>query len=490
MGKGFNLADVLGEAAKLDTGIDGREQIEYIDIDLIDPDPDNFYELSDIDGLAANIELVGLQQPLRVRENPSDSSRYIVVSGHRRREALKLLVREGKETYRHVACIREAEVKSVALRELRLIYANSDTRTMTAAEIAKQAERVEALLYQLKEEGVEFPGRMRDHVAEACKVSKSKLSRLKVIRENLDEALMPYWERGELPESVAYAFAQNPNEIQQLIMKHSDVTKLTEWGVNNRVDDIKTLSKRTCKKSESGECTHCEEIYAYLHDGSYSYKPCKYNKCCSSCDKLSSCKHACPYFADRAKKLKEEKREAKRQEKLAQEERNLLKIRKIEELWTRFGFAREQANKSVKDTFEALDKNYYPALEQKHIDKEYCRDDFTPDSYLPYGYVRLPELVPVIKAAEFFNCSADYLLGLTDELRPTSEPAPAEALSWNSGLPPKTGYYAAVFNCDGYKMQKLAWFNTCLGKFYFDKSCGHSIEAECIGWYPIPQDEE
>ena len=44
-----------------------REQIEYIDIDRIDDDPRNFYELSGLDELAANIELLGLQQPIRVR---------------------------------------------------------------------------------------------------------------------------------------------------------------------------------------------------------------------------------------------------------------------------------------------------------------------------------------------------------------------------------------------------------------------------------------
>ena len=57
---GFDLAAVLGNVPTLDT--DGtREQIEYIDIDQIDDDPRNFYELSGLDELAANIELIGLQ---------------------------------------------------------------------------------------------------------------------------------------------------------------------------------------------------------------------------------------------------------------------------------------------------------------------------------------------------------------------------------------------------------------------------------------------
>lgn len=65
--KGFDLAAALGDVSKLDTGIEGREQIEYIEIDHIRPDERNFYELSGIEELSANIEFAGLQQPLRVR---------------------------------------------------------------------------------------------------------------------------------------------------------------------------------------------------------------------------------------------------------------------------------------------------------------------------------------------------------------------------------------------------------------------------------------
>lgn len=85
--------------------------------------------------------------------------------------------------------MERGEGVSPAMAELRLIYANADTRQLSSADIVKQAERVETLLYQLKEEGVAFPGRMRDHVAQACKISKSKLARLKVIQENL----IPLW---------------------------------------------------------------------------------------------------------------------------------------------------------------------------------------------------------------------------------------------------------------------------------------------------------
>ena len=188
-----------------------REQSVYIDIDKLVSDERNFYELSDIDGLVRNIELIGLQQPIRVREV---DGMYRIVSGHRRRAALQKLVDEGKEQFREVHCIVETVECSEAMQELRLIYANSDTRRMSPAEIDRQAQRIEAILLRMKEEGYQFEGRMRDHVAEICKVSKSKLSRLKVIREKLHPMLMADWEEGRLSEAVAYRIAQEPERIQ------------------------------------------------------------------------------------------------------------------------------------------------------------------------------------------------------------------------------------------------------------------------------------
>ena len=172
-----NLGELLKDVPKFDTG---REQIEYIRLDLIDEDPNNFYQLSGIDELAANIELCGLQQPIRVRPIP-ESDRYMIVSGHRRRKAVEMLAQDDPERWAEVPCIIEQDAASPALQQLRLIYANANTRKMTPAEVSAQAEQVEKLLYQLKEEGYEFPGRMRDHVAEAVGASKSKLARLKEI---------------------------------------------------------------------------------------------------------------------------------------------------------------------------------------------------------------------------------------------------------------------------------------------------------------------
>lgn len=217
----FDITSVLKGVSGPDTG---KEQIEYIPVDQIDPDPNNFYSLEELDELAGNIELIGLQQPIRVR--PGEDGRFIVVSGHRRRAAILMIRDGGNEMFRDgVPCIVDRGEESPAMRELRLIYANASTRVMGPAEISKQAERTEMLLYQLKEEGIiEFPGRMRDHVAEACRISKTKLARLHAIRHNLVPELLEEFDAGNLNESVAYRMSQEHRLVQQELYEKAGIS--------------------------------------------------------------------------------------------------------------------------------------------------------------------------------------------------------------------------------------------------------------------------
>lgn len=501
---GFDLASILGDVSKLDTGLqpDGREQIEYIDLSLIDPDPNNFYEMTDIEELAANIELLGLQQPLRVRPNPDKPERLIIVSGHRRRAALELLVGEGKSQFAQAPCIREAGDQSAALQELRLIYANSDTRKLTSAELSKQAERVEALLYQLKEEGMDFPGRMRDHVAEACKVSKSKLARLKVIREKLDKPFYQLYEKGTIAESVAYALAQQPLEIQRAVHDYKCTGKngakhLREWQVESVAETYKGITGQKCKMG--GQCIHAGNLLEKIYDDTNSYKPCEYRKCCNECERLSSCKSACPKLKDKVQKLKADKKAAAQQEKLAKEEKERPDIEQITRLWVRFGEARAAAGKSVKQIMDAADSYYAPNDDKLYRNLENGLEKITPSTRLPYSYnFFVPDARRLVAIADCLGCSLDYLFCRTDEPRckaaAPDASAPVPAAAWSTGKPPMSGAYVV----------KLAWgedpddiIQTFLDydcyngvwSFEFGEPLDTSV-ADVIGWMKLPEDEE
>lgn len=234
----FDITSVLKDVSGPDTG---KEQIEYIDLDKLDQDENNFYSLDGLDELAANIELIGLQQPLRVRPG-SEKGRYIIVSGHRRKAAC-MMIRDGGSAMfdQGVACIVDRGEASEALRELRLIYANSSTRVMSPAELSKQAERVTQLLYELKEQGMEFPGRMRDHVAEACRVSRTKLARLHAIRKNLIPELLFNFDHGYIGETVAYRISQEDKKTQRALMHDHGamLQNLTSDGVERAISRVK-----------------------------------------------------------------------------------------------------------------------------------------------------------------------------------------------------------------------------------------------------------
>lgn len=470
--KGFDLASVLSDVSIPDTG---REQIEYIDLARIISDGNNFYSLDGIEDLAANIETVGLQQPLRVRRSGAD---YIIVSGHRRAAAIRLLVKDGRSDLAAVPCIVESGEMSPAMRELRLIYANADTRKMTAADVSRQAERVEALLYQLKEEGYEFPGRMRDHVAEACKVSKTKLARLKVIRENLAGVFLDSWENGSLSESVAYAIAQGGADRQDKLLKYRlgkrKVGSLTEFDVKVFYGNVDDLEKRVCRET-GGACGFVDgALLQYAKMPGY-YCPCT-DRCCAECCKLADCAESCPEAAGAKAEKVAQRAEAEAASEARREEARLRK--NAERLawrgqWLRAGEAMERAGISTEELIDKLPFDVDKEKLNAYLDgtaenvEEALLDDFD-------------EVGDAVRLADFLHTSVDFLLGREGCDAPG---APA----WRCGEPPAGGTYWAKFDLDGVTFKRDAYYRTDTKTWSFPH--GARIEAACVAWYPLPDDE-
>lgn len=425
----FDLGELLKDVSKSDT----REQIEYIKLDLIDADEQNFYELSDVESLANNIATIGLQQPLRVRPHPTAEGRYMAVSGHRRRAALQLLVQEEPERWEDVACIVDRDIVSPALQQLRLIFGNANTRKMSSADLSEQAAQVEKLLYQLKEDGYEFPGRMRDHVAQVVQTSKTKLAKLKMIRDNLAPCWQPDYKKDALGESSAYELSRMSLGWQNLLFEEKKRT-----GANIRwlyADDVKKFAERCaaivdcpCSETDDGVCVNQErkmrkaavvERYCVFHC----------NKCCADCPNLASCKNACPKLKDKVAKIKAEAKEKRRQEQIEQAERDRPAIEQLKDLWYRFGVARNQAQQSVEAVYGAASMYYVASDDKKMEGLEGLWADFTPNITLPFGYsFHLSDARKLIAVADLLGCSLDYLFCRTD-IREVAQEAPTEKMS-------------------------------------------------------------
>ena len=486
----FDLGELLKGVSNPDTG---REQIEYIPLTLIDKDPNNFYRLSDIGQLADNIATCGLQQPIRVRaQTGADTQgRYVIVSGHRRREALTILAKDEPERWGEVPCIVERDNVSPALQQLRLIYANANTRTMSSSELSEQVAQVEKLLYELKEEGYDFPGRMRDHVAQAVNASQTKLARLKMIREKLAKCWQTYYKKNVLNESTAYELARLSADDQRYIFdaQKADATNvryLYAETVKIYAKRLAEIRKLKCKKADGIPCRNAEKKReATLGKDRWCDSPC--GKCCSVCRDLGTCKRACPHLAEQIQQIKADMKEASRQAKLEREERDRPAIEQLKELWCRFGYLRKQNGISVEDAYRAMGKHFHSRTTQAVEAYEAGTGGIHANSEPPYGYDRYA-INEMIAAADLFHCSVDYLLGRTDNPYFEKDAEVSESDTWQTGDPHEIGSYAVMARyCKGGRacLTEMTWD----GDTWIDEDMEiGGLGIEILQWIELPED--
>lgn len=490
----FDLGELL-KGAVPNSGTT-EEQIEYIDIHLIDGDKNNFYALSDVEALAANIETVGLQQPLRVRTSETDPLRVQIISGHRRKAALDKLVQDGNEKFRRVPVIREQVSGSAALQKLKLIFANSDTRKISSADLAKQVKEVEDCLVQLREEGFDFPGRMRDHVAEVCKVSRTKLANLKVIREHLIEDAKPAWNSGDLSEDAALKLARLPEEIQKRIVasnkkrNNGRVRWLYAGTIEAQAKRYDEVEKIQCQLYGC-ECTNRDNKKAYLESQGDNYYGSCHRSCCSGCDRLTSCKFVCPLLSSEVRAAKEQKKMDNAKAKAEREERERPDRELLELFWNRFKEAREQAGVSIESIFgpECWDTTYPSVYIRNFQELEGGKISASRETpFYQYGG-QLYHAKQLLQLAKFLDCSLDYLFCRTDEPNPAQVKmeVPADKPTWRTDAPPEGAVVLGKFQADGGKiLHKTVCYRD--GKYYFDRNSSLDVALPCAGWVLLPED--
>lgn len=256
--KGFDLAALARESMSgLVSNLDTIETVEEIPCERIDANTANFYAMSDLEELAASIVLTGLLHPIIVKAG--EDGRYTILDGERRFRALGIL---GRDT---VPAIVRKPVNAI-LEELMLIEANRTQRKLSDADLSRQAERYTELLRQLRDSGVEIPGRLRDRVAEAMQVSAAKLGRLQAIRENASPAVLTAFDAGEINESVAYELQRLEPELQDEIIYaevggHEIKSELTAEKVGRIAAGLQQKKANRCDTAAAKSVTYSAEAY-------------------------------------------------------------------------------------------------------------------------------------------------------------------------------------------------------------------------------------
>ncbi|MDE7194584.1 MAG: ParB N-terminal domain-containing protein [Oscillospiraceae bacterium] len=199
------------------------DSIKMLDVSEIMPNKDNFYEMSEIELLAEDIERQNLKHNLVVAKD-KDSGKYWLISGHRRLEAIKFLINEKRRQSTKVPCIVNGE-KSQAESRLDLIMLNATQRKYSDKEVMSEYEQLTETLKQLESEGKKLSGRMRDIMAKILNVSKSQVGKIDNIKHNAVPAVEQAVKSGKMSISTANEVARlAPEKQKDIAEKKPDIS--------------------------------------------------------------------------------------------------------------------------------------------------------------------------------------------------------------------------------------------------------------------------
>lgn len=497
MAKGFDITSLFGDAATVSKS-DTDRTVTMIDIDKLQANEKNFYKVSkkDLDDLKSSIEISGILDPPSVCK--ADGDKYRIISGHRRCEAVRQLVKEGRKDLRMVPCFIRSP-RSAEMEELELIWANATSRVLSSPELAQQAARVEELLYQLKEQGVEFPGRMRDHVAQACKISRTKLANLHAIQTNLRAPLLDMWRKGTLNDAQALELSRLDGGLQDRLAGLFPRMSKDDLPASAVVQKIGECAKAGAKWLPCGVCPAGDGLTcpsargdAFLrHDLGNYYDMCQGSKCCWTCrnGRTAGGYNACDSMCSRAKAARTAANQQRKdkEEAAAKKAANKVKQAFIAEA-KRWLAAADAAGLSDKTK---IDISSYSSVSVKELRSWAAGRDLDHRGF--YRNDLEPRFVDVAKVSKQLQCSADYIVGNIDQpwpVVPLSETLESDQPpKWRTGKPPASGHYWCSFDCCGTVLHSDAVYDAVLGVWHF-RAGGAQIDSVCTSWVRLPEEDD
>jgi ParB family chromosome partitioning protein len=484
----FDVSSVFAEELKKVSKSDAGKRLTEVDIDDLVSNEANFYavDTDKLEELKNSIALSGIMDPPTVTE--TEDGKYRLISGHRRTAAVRALVAEGRADLRKVPVFVRSP-RSAAMEELELIMANSTARVLSSAEVSQAAQRVERLLYELKEQGVEFPGRMRDHVAAACNVSKTKLANLHAIESNCIADFRKMWADGKIPDATALELSRCDTAFQ---MRMRDAfARLKSFPTAASIESLRDIQKKGAKWRPSA-CLHCPDSRlcpssrddaVLRHDATcLSFEPkCKGEMCCMDCayGAKADSWNACDQMCSKAKQYRTDKNADVEEEKAKAEEKRQRGFREaVQHKAQRLVRAIDAAG--LRDDKKLVFASYYAEPTVKTL-RAYANGEFG-DAHF-YGTDCLdPDAKHVPELCKALSCSADYLLGLTDDLKPT--PSGPEPLGWRTDRDFPDGPVLLLISVNGSLLYEtdnvhsgnLGWFK-------------EPDDGEILRWLSLPEEE-
>ncbi len=213
--------------------------LRMVEIEKITPNAANFYEMSEIDALADDIERQGLMSALIVTE---ENGKYTLISGHRRLAAVKKLISEGRLKAERIPCYIKG-AKSAEETELDLIMLNATQRKYTDGEKMREYQEVERIFKALELAGKPVKGKSREKIGRVMNVSPAQIGKIENITRNGISDVTEAVKSGEMSISTANEVAKlAPEKQREIIENKPEIT-------NKEVKEIQKSSPKPPKKA-------------------------------------------------------------------------------------------------------------------------------------------------------------------------------------------------------------------------------------------------
>lgn len=473
----FALLD--GQLSKVS---DSDTPVKMIPLADIHPNPRNFYpRVENLEDLEASIQANGLLEPLTVV--PDEGGGYRLISGHNRFAALRRI--QNSEHWNEVPCLVLPAMDEHV--ELAAIIEANRQRVKTPALLAEEAEKLTQAYTARKRAGENLPGRIRDRVAEAMQISKTKLANLSAIRNGIKvPGIMQSWKADQIPEAAALEIARLPVEAQYRLLDYV-IDGDHDYSIRNVKKFVLMWNYSNHSCPGTGKfCACAEAIYDHDYQGGVWHGA----GCCKACRERSTCTAACQYA--RVHDLEQANPAAHPSQAaggmgIAPPPKLENRVELSAEDWQ---VRRERFSQRLRAAREATGLDRAAFAEKIGEYKA---------TYSAWENGNLPGSGAFPRLAQALGVSTDYLYGLTDD--PTPKPTPAQwqpldeshwpenqqlvILRWDNGL---GEFCYATARCVGAYHDTYPFEDTDVGCYLDEPSNGEYDSG--FRWMPLPKKED
>lgn len=439
----------------------------WIALEDIYLNPKNFYPKPDpkaLEDLAESIDANGILEPPTVVR---DGEQFRLISGHSRIEAVHLLEMKAPEDPRWNKVLCRILPPMTEDQELTAVIEANRQRVKPNWILAEEADRLTKAYIKRKESGEDLPGRIRDRVAEALQVNKTKLANLSAIKNGLKvPGIIEAWKQQHIPEAAALEIARMDLNTQYRMLDW-----MIDKGRSYTISEVRkfrtvwSCCREKCPET-AGFCPNAERMYNVCYRGGEWHCA----GCCKSCLKTDSCRAVCQYAR------KEESSKAgiapppkKTPLNPAVKDPRLDYHTQIPTFCKRVRELREKTGLSRKEFAESIG--------------EY------PGTYSAWENASMGGSGSIPKLALCLGTTTDYLFGLTDDPKPPAAQPEGQLMisGWMlGGANPREPCYAAAildFGGDQPVLRKIVYWDGAAWRF---RPNGETMSLLPAAWMALP----